>query len=209
MFSIWKTNRLDRRTPPRKCRPAAAAAPLLSSRLSSSTGSTTPYTSEPIASTSNAEDVSVSAESVLLRMFERKLGPLKCNEDDAKMADAPTEESLDGHRLINVSTVQGLIDALLCSTRRGEMLSLQERGTGSDLLFVVRCASCGDIVTAPHLPPIGKSQQNELGMRLGVGKDCGISFSKLSNIFWELDAPPPMHVKPYQCMMPRCWWQPK
>ena len=45
----------------------------------------------------------------LLTTFERKLDLLKCNEDDAKMADAPTEEPLDGYRLINVSAVQGLI----------------------------------------------------------------------------------------------------
>ncbi|KAG0415860.1 hypothetical protein HPB47_006970 [Ixodes persulcatus] len=118
---------------------------------------------------------------------------------DAEMADAPTQEPLDGYRLINVSAVQGLIDALLCPKCHGGELSLQERGTGADLSFVEGCSSCGDIVAAPHSPPIGKSRQNELVMRLGVvGRDCRISFTKLSNLFGGINAPPPMHVKSYQ-----------
>ncbi|KAG0432194.1 hypothetical protein HPB47_021074 [Ixodes persulcatus] len=163
--------------------PLPPPSPSLSSRALSLTGSTSPHASESIASTSNAEDVPVSAEC-LLTTFERKLDLLKCNEDDAEMADAPTEEPLDGYRLINVSVVQGLIDALLCLKCHGGELSLQERGTGADLPFVVGCSSCGDIVAAPHSPPIGK--------------DCGISFTKLSNLFGGLNAPPPMHVKSYQ-----------
>ncbi|CAN7936875.1 unnamed protein product [Ixodes hexagonus] len=194
-----KQRGLTRGRPPKSADPLPPPSPPLSSQASSSTGSTSLHTSGPTASTSNAEDVPVSAESVLLTTFERKLDLLKCNEDDAEMADAPTEEPLDGYGLINVSAVQGLIDALLCPKCHGGELSLQERGTGADLLFVVGCSSCGDIVAAPHSPLIGKLQQNELVMRLGVvARDCGVSFTKLSNLFGGLNAPPPMHVRSYQ-----------
>ncbi|CAN7978688.1 unnamed protein product, partial [Ixodes persulcatus] len=192
-----KRRGVTRERPRNSANPLPPPSPSLSSRASSSTGSTSPHALESIASTSNAEDVPVSAEC-LLTTFERKLDLLKCNEDDAKMADAPTEEPLYGYRLINVSAVQGLIDALLCPKCHGGELSLQERGTGADLLFVVGCSSCGDIVAAPHSPPIGKSRQNELVMRLGVvGRDCRFSFTKLLNLFGGLNAPPPMHVKSY------------
>ncbi|CAN7976266.1 unnamed protein product, partial [Ixodes persulcatus] len=193
-----KRRGVTRGRPRKSANPLPPPSPSLSSRASSSTGSTSPHASESIASTSNAEDVPVSAEC-LLTTFERKLDLLKCNEDDAKMADAPTEEPLYGYRLINVSAVRGLIDALLCPKCHGGELSLQERGTGADLLFVVGCSSCGDIVAAPHSPPIGKSRENELVMRLGVvGRDCRFSFTKLLNLFGGLNAPPPMHVKSYQ-----------
>lgn len=119
--------------------------------------------------------------------------------DDVETADTPVEGPPDGYRLLNVSAVQALIAALDCPKCHGGELSLRESGTGADLQFVVGCASCGDIVATPHSPSIGKSRQSELAMRLGVvGRDCGIGFTKLTNLFGGLNAPPPMHLKSHQ-----------
>ncbi|CAN7939282.1 unnamed protein product [Ixodes hexagonus] len=138
------------------------------------------------------------SESDVLTTFERKLGLLDFDAgttNDPEPTDAPVEKPLDGYRLLNVSAVQTLVAVLLCPKCHGELLSLREEGIGVNLQFVVSCSTCGDIVVTTHSPSIGKSRQNELAVRLGVvGRDCGISVTKLTNLFGGLNAPPPMHV---------------
>ncbi|CAN8011277.1 unnamed protein product, partial [Ixodes pacificus] len=99
-------------------------------------------------------------------------------------------------RLLNVSAVQTLVAILLCPKCNGKLLSLREEGIAINLQFVVSCSTCGDIVATPHSPSISKFRENELAVRLGVvGKDCGISFTKLTNLFGGLNAlTPHAHV---------------
>ncbi|KAG0417156.1 hypothetical protein HPB47_005845, partial [Ixodes persulcatus] len=185
-------------SPPAPSSPSPPPPP--SSQCSSSSGAL--RTSEPTASSPNAHRLPVSSESGVLTTFERKLSLLDYDAgttDDPEPTYAPVEKPLDGYRLLSVSAVQTLVAALLCPKCHRELLSLREEGIGINLQFVVSCSTCGDIVMTPHSPSIGKSQQNELAVRLGViGRDCGISFTKLTNLFGGLNARPPMHVKSYQ-----------
>ncbi|CAN7978555.1 unnamed protein product [Ixodes persulcatus] len=119
--------------------------------------------------------------------------------DLPKPTDDVGDTALNGYRFVDVSAGKTLVSALLCPNCHGNELDLKESGVGASLQFVVVCRTCGDIVTTPQSATVGETRQSELAARLCVvGKDCGISFTKLKNLFGDMNAPLPMHLKTYQ-----------
>ncbi|KAM7298379.1 hypothetical protein ISCGN_018975 [Ixodes scapularis] len=181
--------------------PPAPSSPSPPSPSPSSSSSAALRTSEPTASSPNAHRLPVSSESDVLTTFEKKLGLLDFDAgttDDPEPTDAPVEKPLDGYRLLSVSAVQTLVAALLCPKCHGELLSLREEGIGVNLQFVVSCSTCGDIVTTPHSPSIGKSTERTRGASRRRWKRLWHQFYEAHESFRGLNAPPPMHVKSYQ-----------
>ncbi|CAN8025341.1 unnamed protein product, partial [Ixodes persulcatus] len=134
-----------------------------------------------------------------LTTFERKITLLDRPADLPKPTDDVRDAALNGYRFVDVSAVKTLVSALLCPNCHGNELDLKESGVGASLQFVVVCRACGDIVTTPQSATVGETRQSELAARLCVvGKDCGISFTKLKNLFGGMNAPSPMHLKTYQ-----------
>lgn len=71
-------------------------------------------------------------------------------------------------------------------------------GTGANLQFVFICGSCREIAKAPHSASVGTFWKNELAACLCVvGRDCRISFKKLSRFIGGMNAPPPTHLETY------------
>ncbi|CAN8019845.1 unnamed protein product, partial [Ixodes persulcatus] len=119
--------------------------------------------------------------------------------DLPKPTDDVRDVALNGYRFVDVSAVKTLVSALLCPNCHGNELDLKESGVGTSLQFVVVCRACGDIVTTPQSATVGETRQSELAARLCVvEKDCGISFTKLKNLYGGMNAPSPMHLKTYQ-----------
>ncbi|KAM7312937.1 hypothetical protein ISCGN_009841 [Ixodes scapularis] len=111
----------------------------------------------------------------------------------------PSGDSAAGYRLLDVSCVRSLVEALLCPTCCAGGLQLRETGVGARLAFAVECSTCGVVVSAPLSSTVDGTQQTELAARLGiVSRNCGIGFTKLTNFFTGLNSPPPMHLKTYQ-----------
>ncbi|KAG0427553.1 hypothetical protein HPB47_025387, partial [Ixodes persulcatus] len=138
--------------------------------------------------------------------FERKITLLDRPADLPKPTDDVRDAALNGYRFVDVSAVKTLVSALLCPNCHGNELDLKESGVGASLQFVVVCRACGDIVTMPQSATVGETRQSELAARLCVvGKDCGISFTKLKNLFGGMNAPSLMHLKTYQNTAEKCY----
>ncbi|CAN7944596.1 unnamed protein product, partial [Ixodes hexagonus] len=180
----------------RKC----SEAPELTASPAQSSCSLTSSEPSEDASTSHFVNASLPEEVDDLTTFERKILLSERSEAEREpIDDSDPSQSLDGHRFVHVSAVRTLVSALLCPTCLGRGLELAEDGTGANLQFVIVCSSCGEIARAPHFAPVGTTRQNELAARLCVvGRNCGMSFTKLKNFFGGMSAPPPMHLKTYQ-----------
>ncbi|KAG0418128.1 hypothetical protein HPB47_005103 [Ixodes persulcatus] len=138
-----------------------------------------------------------------LTAFERKVSLFEAGESGGRDQDEdprePSGDSAAGYRLLDVSCVRSLVEALLCPTCRAGGLQLRETGVGARLTFAVECSTCGVVVSAPLSSTVDGTQQTELAARLRiVSRNCGIGFTKLTNFFSGLNAPPPMHLKTYQ-----------
>lgn len=139
-----------------------------------------------------------------LTAFERKAALLLQRDDASESAthnagDGPKLPS--GYRFVNVTAINTLIAPLLCPECQEQSLELKETGAGASLQFVVACGGCGDIVKAAHSPVVGSSRQPELPVRLAIAsRNCGINFTKLTNFFGSMNAPPPMHLKTHQAI---------
>ncbi|CAN7976741.1 unnamed protein product [Ixodes persulcatus] len=131
--------------------------------------------------------------------FERNITLLDRPADLPKPTDDVRDAALNGYCFVDVCAVKTLVSALLCPNCHGNELDLKESGVGASLQFVVVCRACGDIVMTPQSATVGETRQSELAARLCVvGKDCGISFTKLKNLFGGMNAPSPMYLKTYQ-----------
>ncbi|KAG0414260.1 hypothetical protein HPB47_008607 [Ixodes persulcatus] len=186
-------------------KPRGTAGGRRSTAPDAATSATSPKPSRPsrspesFSSLPRPESGSASTEADELTTFERKITLLDRPADLPKPTDDVRDAALNGYRFVDVSAVKTLVSALLCPNCHGNELDLKESGAGASLQFVVVCRACGDIVTTPQSATVGKTRQSELAARLCVvGKDCGISFTKLKNLFGGMNAPSPMHLKTYQ-----------
>lgn len=134
-----------------------------------------------------------------LTAIERKMEMLRRDECSGEPLGLGDSGELEGYRLLEVSCVKALVGALLCPECAGSCLELKESGKGALLGFIVECPSCGEVASAPHSSNIGDTRQNELSARIGLAaRDCGIGFTKLSNLFSGMNVPPPMCLKSSQ-----------
>lgn len=155
--------------------------------------------------TTSASESSAPVDDVEsnLTAFERKAALLQCDDaSEGVAADASDEpKPLTGYRFVNVAALETLIKPLLCPECHKRALELKETGVGASLQFVVACSGCGEVAKAAHSPLLESSRQPELPVRLGVAsRNCGINFTKMTNFFGGMDAPPPMHLKTYQAV---------
>ncbi|KAG0419846.1 hypothetical protein HPB47_003840 [Ixodes persulcatus] len=154
---------------------------------------------EPFSSLPHPESGSASTEADELTTFERKITLLNRPADLPKPTDDNRDAALNGYRFVDVSAVKTLVSALLCPNCHGNELDLKQKLRWSQSSVDVVCGACGDIVTTSQSATVGETRQSELAVRLRVvGKDCGISFTKLENLFGGMNAPSPMHLKTYQ-----------
>ncbi|CAN7978553.1 unnamed protein product [Ixodes persulcatus] len=186
-------------------KPRGTAGGRRSTAPDAATSATSPKPSRPsrspesFSSPPRPESGSASTEADELTTFERKITLLDRPADLPKPTDDVRDTALNGYRFVDVSAVKTLVSALLCPNCHGNELDLKESGVGASLQFVVVCRACGDIMTTPQSATVGETRQSELAARLCVvGKDCGISFTKLKNLFGGMNAPSPMHLKTYQ-----------
>ncbi|KAG0443945.1 hypothetical protein HPB47_014364 [Ixodes persulcatus] len=176
-------------------KPRGTAGGRRSTAPDAATSATSPKPSRPsrspesFSSPPRPESGSASTEADELTTFERKITLLDRPADLPKPTDDVRDAALNGYRFVDVSAVKTLVSALLCPNYHGNELDLKESGVGASLQFVVVCRACGEIVTTPQSATVGETRQSELSARLCViGKDCGISFTKLKNLFGGMNA---------------------